>query len=252
MCQKMNHFFGIPPPLSPPPRDPVKRNWWFFASVSQITNIFGWSAPQTVKSAYAFKVAICICNYVVNICKALKYNTCCRKKNDSALWDTWNDIFALWADSAFSCGLLLAPHPSFIWVVRYRWSPERGQCNDTDRLVGQLSELALKIYISLTPCRYAKKLGLNTRGCYVAAALAILILFLIIVIIAMAACWPGKHLANIDSKIQFQVTGPQCWFVQIACKLSAHFLHETCHIHSAPKKRHRSQLLSPLPSTDYH
>jgi len=42
--------------------------------------------------------------------------------------------------------------------------------------------------------RYAKKLGLNTRGCYVAVALSILILFLIIVIIAMAACWPASHL----------------------------------------------------------
>merc|ERR1719220_2929811 len=42
--------------------------------------------------------------------------------------------------------------------------------------------------------RYAKKLGLNTRGCYVAAALAILILFLIVVIIAMVACWPASHL----------------------------------------------------------
>ena len=38
---------------------------------------------------------------------------------------------------------------------------------------------------------YAKKLGLNDRGCYLAIGLAILIFFLLVIIIAMAFSWPG-------------------------------------------------------------
>ena len=38
---------------------------------------------------------------------------------------------------------------------------------------------------------YAKKLGLNDRGCYVAIALAIFIFFLLVIIVAMAVSWPG-------------------------------------------------------------
>ena len=37
--------------------------------------------------------------------------------------------------------------------------------------------------------RYAKKLGLNGRGCYLAVGLAIIAL---VIIIAVAACWPIK------------------------------------------------------------
>ena len=41
--------------------------------------------------------------------------------------------------------------------------------------------------------RYARKLGLNDRGCYLAAGLALLAFLLLVVIIIMAACWPGKY-----------------------------------------------------------
>jgi hypothetical protein len=40
--------------------------------------------------------------------------------------------------------------------------------------------------------RYAKKLGLNDRGCYIAVGLAIIAFFFLVIIIAMAACWPSK------------------------------------------------------------
>ena len=40
--------------------------------------------------------------------------------------------------------------------------------------------------------RYSRKLGLNDRGCYVAAVLAFLATGLTVIIIAMAACWPGQ------------------------------------------------------------
>ena len=40
--------------------------------------------------------------------------------------------------------------------------------------------------------RYAKKLGLNDRGCYIAVGLAIVAFFFLVIIIAMAACWPSK------------------------------------------------------------
>lgn len=42
--------------------------------------------------------------------------------------------------------------------------------------------------------RYAKKLGLNDRGCYLAVGLAIIAFFFLVIIIAMAACWPTTHL----------------------------------------------------------
>ena len=40
--------------------------------------------------------------------------------------------------------------------------------------------------------RYAKKLGLNDRGCYLAVGLSVLTFLLLLVIIVMAACWPGN------------------------------------------------------------
>ena len=40
--------------------------------------------------------------------------------------------------------------------------------------------------------RYANKLGLNDRGCYLAVGLAIIAFFFLVIIIAMAACWPGE------------------------------------------------------------
>ena len=39
---------------------------------------------------------------------------------------------------------------------------------------------------------YAKKLGLNERGCFVAVILSVFILFLMLIILAMAITWPGK------------------------------------------------------------
>ena len=41
--------------------------------------------------------------------------------------------------------------------------------------------------------RYAKKLGLNDRGCYLAVGLSLITFLLLIVIIIMAVCWPGKY-----------------------------------------------------------
>ncbi len=41
--------------------------------------------------------------------------------------------------------------------------------------------------------RYAKKLGLNDRGCYLAIGLAIITFFLLVIILAMAISWPGQH-----------------------------------------------------------
>ena len=41
--------------------------------------------------------------------------------------------------------------------------------------------------------RYAKKLGLNDRGCYLAVGLSVLTFLLLLVIIVMAACWPGNE-----------------------------------------------------------
>ena len=40
--------------------------------------------------------------------------------------------------------------------------------------------------------RYAKKLGLNDRGCYLAVGLAVIAFLLLLVIIIMAVCWPGQ------------------------------------------------------------
>jgi hypothetical protein len=40
--------------------------------------------------------------------------------------------------------------------------------------------------------RYAKKLGLNDRGCYLAIGLAIITFFLLVIIVAMAISWPGE------------------------------------------------------------
>ena len=41
--------------------------------------------------------------------------------------------------------------------------------------------------------RYAKKLGLNDRGCYLAVGLAVIAFLLLLVIIIMAVCWPGQR-----------------------------------------------------------
>ena len=41
--------------------------------------------------------------------------------------------------------------------------------------------------------KYAKKFGLNDRGCYLAIALAIIAFFFLVIIIAMAASWPSKY-----------------------------------------------------------
>ena len=40
--------------------------------------------------------------------------------------------------------------------------------------------------------KYARKLGVNDRGCYIACGLAVLAFLLFIVIIAMASAWPGE------------------------------------------------------------
>ena len=40
--------------------------------------------------------------------------------------------------------------------------------------------------------KYARKLGVNDRGCYIACGLAVLAFLLVIVIIAMASAWPGE------------------------------------------------------------
>ena len=40
--------------------------------------------------------------------------------------------------------------------------------------------------------RYARKLGVNERGCYVTVGLSVFTFLLIIIIIIMAACWPGN------------------------------------------------------------
>ena len=45
--------------------------------------------------------------------------------------------------------------------------------------------------------KYARKLGLNDRGCYVACALAALAFFFLVIIMAMAASWPGKNTQTI-------------------------------------------------------
>ena len=89
--------------------------------------------------------------------------------------------------------------------------------NDTDHLFEQLLNSAEHPTTTCIFCRYAKKLGLNTRGCYVAVALSILILFLIIVIIAMAACWPGNHHHHHHL---FILTELVCWLLQELFALS--------------------------------
>ncbi len=43
---------------------------------------------------------------------------------------------------------------------------------------------------------YARKFGLNDRGCYVACVLGGLAFFFLIIIVAMTATWPGKFLFN--------------------------------------------------------
>merc|ERR1719336_3473976 len=47
--------------------------------------------------------------------------------------------------------------------------------------------------------RYAKKLGLNDRGCYLAVGLSVLTFLLLLVIIVMAACWPVTYLRHTGS-----------------------------------------------------
>ena len=41
--------------------------------------------------------------------------------------------------------------------------------------------------------KYARKLGVNDRGCYIACGLAVLAFLLFVVIIAMASAWPGEY-----------------------------------------------------------
>jgi hypothetical protein len=41
---------------------------------------------------------------------------------------------------------------------------------------------------------YARKFGLNDRGCYVACVLGGLAFFFFVIIVAMAATWPGKSI----------------------------------------------------------
>ena len=45
--------------------------------------------------------------------------------------------------------------------------------------------------------RYAKKLGLNDRGCYLAVGLAVIAFLLLLVIIIMAVCWPGEIISSL-------------------------------------------------------
>ena len=52
--------------------------------------------------------------------------------------------------------------------------------------------------------RYAKKLGLNDRGCYLAVGLSVIAFLLLLIIIVMAACWPGEKL-NINILYQSAV-----------------------------------------------
>lgn len=47
--------------------------------------------------------------------------------------------------------------------------------------------------------RYAKKLGLNDRGCYLAVGLSALTFLLLLIIIVMAACWPVTYLRHTGS-----------------------------------------------------
>ena len=47
--------------------------------------------------------------------------------------------------------------------------------------------------------KYARKLGLNDRGCYIACGLAALAFLLFIIVVAMGASWPGKQ-ADIFAK----------------------------------------------------
>jgi hypothetical protein len=57
--------------------------------------------------------------------------------------------------------------------------------------------------------RYAKKLGLNDRGCYLAIGLAIITFFLLVIILAMAISWPGQHyrVAIVTIKESLHVSG---------------------------------------------
>ena len=48
--------------------------------------------------------------------------------------------------------------------------------------------------------RYAKKLGLNDRGCYLAVGLAVIAFLLLLVIIIMAVCWPGGKIFQLLRK----------------------------------------------------
>ena len=49
--------------------------------------------------------------------------------------------------------------------------------------------------------RYAKKLGLNDRGCYLAVGLAALTFLLLLVIIIMAVCWPGGENISVTNNV---------------------------------------------------
>ena len=48
--------------------------------------------------------------------------------------------------------------------------------------------------------RYAKKLGLNDRGCYLAVGLAVIAFLLLLVIIIMAVCWPGQWSVSVTER----------------------------------------------------
>ena len=58
--------------------------------------------------------------------------------------------------------------------------------------------------------RYAKKLGLNDRGCYLAVGLSAITFLLLLIIIVMAACWPGKIIDKVELKSKAQTFPSKC------------------------------------------
>ena len=48
---------------------------------------------------------------------------------------------------------------------------------------------------------YARKFGLNDRGCYVAVVLGGLAFFFLLIILAMAAAWPGRSQLMLSSSV---------------------------------------------------
>ena len=60
--------------------------------------------------------------------------------------------------------------------------------------------------------RYAKKLGLNDRVCYLAVGLAIIAFFFLVIIISMAACWPSKFPIKIQI-VWVYISVAELWIV---------------------------------------